>query len=192
MNYLDFIEFYQIPVSYQHCPYEYGNYDGNIINLKGLKAKQILHEICHYIIASKNQRKLIDYGLGVGPNTNLVIYKDFFNSKKNNITKKQSLVQETQVCILEFLFAAIVGLDLLEYLKERNFVYISYSFQKRKKYYFSVEIPHWHENDFYKEIKKMIRKKVINKNWIPMVLLPYLKLKDLQAIKKFQNFIATI
>lgn len=44
-------------------------YDGKYINCKNQTASNIIHDIAHYALSSKTRRKIVEYGLGAGPET---------------------------------------------------------------------------------------------------------------------------
>lgn len=62
------IDYLGIPTTDNDPQYGF-QYDGNAISIKNISVSALLHEISHWLLASETERKLIDYGLGRGPDT---------------------------------------------------------------------------------------------------------------------------
>jgi hypothetical protein len=160
---------YGIPVSYKYSPATHLNWDGKKINAKNLKEDAILHELAHWVIAPDKYKEYPEYYLGVGPDANGKIYAEKLRKKlktlhmeTQSLSRKNSEVEETETCVLEFIFAALTtktNRKSLRLLSDRNFIYQSgYSSTKLL------------EEPIQKYIQSLQRKKILDKDWAPIKL----------------------
>lgn len=67
-------------------------WNGEDVACKGEDASNIIHDIAHYALATKRERKLLDYGLGPSPSTDIsmddmdILYRD--ERKRNSFKVK--------------------------------------------------------------------------------------------------------
>lgn len=73
----------------------------------------VLHEICHYLVASKSRRNIAEFGLGLGPESRIAWHysyiKDIPEMKLTKNGKAQR--EETLVCYLQILMNHYLGLN---------------------------------------------------------------------------------
>jgi len=165
--------------------YNYVVWDGEFLNTKKLKEQEIMHEIGHNIVAKR--KYLPDYGLGSALQSNHSIYNELLEEKSGlNIGRHRiedhNVIEELYACILEFCFSAFNKQDFKKLMEERYFIRRSndtYTFEENSK------------PDFRKDIRSLIKRNIISKDWIPTKLLPYTKPIHIKRMNKFKEFITS-
>ena len=95
---LDFASSLNIPVDLSISSVDYCSWDGKKISAKYDPFDIVFHEVCHYIVAHPNRRKLIDFGLGRGPNSD----------RKNILPIRKTIIQPQNEEDIASLLAIIV------------------------------------------------------------------------------------
>jgi hypothetical protein len=111
-------------------PQDRYQYDGTAIAVKNISVSAMLHEIAHWMLASEEERKLIDYGLGCGPNTGeknhsaamvaerAQIKTEFLVMSKENL----HMTDDSYASLLGIAFEAALGYDINQTLKVHNWI----------------------------------------------------------------------
>ena len=176
------IKAYKIPVNRKVSPKYKLNYDGKWINAKGLDKSNLLHEICHWIMASPKQRRMPDYGLGEGPSeTNDLFFEAMEKLGQKPMTGKFGYTQEIKTCTLQFIFTALCGLDCKEEMENLKFTTYGY----RAGAWESRRI----QKEFNQDIEKFKRQRLINEDWMPAKLKSFATEKDRVRLKNFRTLI---
>ncbi len=93
--------FVEIPMVFEPVPIGGNGWDGEELCVGNLRIDDVLHEICHYIVAPKSRRKYKDFGLGEG-----------FNSggyAKRVVSVDFALEEEELVCVLQWILMYNLG-----------------------------------------------------------------------------------
>jgi hypothetical protein len=161
---------YGVKLNRDRHPKEFRNWDGEQINCKDMKDDLILHEISHYIVATPERRKIVDYGLGYGPNANrwadgAVSYATMSFDESNR--------EEVVTCTIESILAALCSINPVELLRDRNFITSS---------------NHWDiKRDFDESIDWLQTKSIINRAWFPAQLQPAISLAAWARLTNFKR-----
>lgn len=162
MNNKDIISIYKIPVRFDRSPYDFCNFDGKNLNLKGLTAKEITHELCHYIVAPKEARKIPDFGLGGGPETPDDVYDYLIRTgsfdKRYISNRKRNYLEEDLVVTLEGLFYYLNSLNKIEFVINNR-----------------------------KYLKILQKLKILNKNFAPYKIIKHLTDKQNLRLNKLKE-----
>lgn len=133
------------PLNWTRTPGDTFQWDGNDVACKKQKASNIIHDIAHFVIASREQRKIIDFGLGAGPDTGNQSEANKAELKHRHISVDQ---QEVEASALGILWEKGFGMDwkdtadyhnwdsasqLEEYWSDSRFKKIVRKYQKKKK-----------------------------------------------------------
>lgn len=176
---------YGVTMCDERSPREHCNWDGTQFNTKGMKEEGKLHELGHWAISER--RHLPDFGLGPGPDTNYEAYDRA--KKKLNISDEEDAPfysydkEETLACTMEFIHAAVGGHNMLRYMQDRYFVSLD---------------GHWDSSTgstydaFIKDMRLLQDKKIINKNWVPLLLRKSLNKTHLKLLQSFKRMVKNI
>lgn len=179
MNTKQIAKIYKIPIKYNVNPEKNCNWDGKYINAKGLSEQDIMHELCHNIVAKR--KNIPEYGLGRGPNSTFDAYWNKLEKLNLKIKMDSSFIEEDRACILEFIFAAIYNDDYKNLMYGRQYIDINLDGICRLLL---------NKKEFMNHIRALKRKNIINKYWIPSKLKQ--TNKKLSLIKQFRSFIRSM
>lgn len=176
---------YGIPLRKNVDPKTNLNWDGKHINAKGMSEDGILHEIGHWIVAEPLRRKYPDYLLGPGPNESGTLYSTTVKALTDlpQIRGKQYGREETEACIMEFIFGALMGMNTRKYMEDRFFI---------------TNMGRWENNtgsdaqDFMEQIESFQKRKILNKAWVPVQLKKIVEKDNLKMLGDYRRFVPTI
>jgi len=186
MNHKVIAKAYNIPINYRRSPAKYFGWDGTQLNVKGIPEYNVLHEISHYIMAPARYRKYPNFYLGYGPDESPSLYNSMMKSRFPNkpLFRKESQHEEELTCILEFIFAALYqDLDVIQKtMEDRQYMYDTSTGLK------------WSADslEFKTGISELQRKKLIDKNWVPIKLKKLVNSKNLSKLDKFKTMVSSI
>lgn len=83
------------------------SWNGETLAISGKTPSDVLHEICHYVLATPEQRTRVDYGLGAGFDTD----NDDLAKKWKNKSLEECTQEEEEVSLLGILLEKSFGLN---------------------------------------------------------------------------------
>ena len=97
---------YQAPIQWDVNPKQHYNWDGEHINVLGMKEDGVLHELGHWLVVPEISKYAKDYGLGGGPDspTSNFVYGMY----------KDTGQEETLACIMEFFLGVLCEMDMAD------------------------------------------------------------------------------
>jgi hypothetical protein len=185
MNSSDIARGYGVIMDDERSPKEHCNWDGNQFNTQGMKEEGKLHELGHWAISE--DRHLPDFGLGPGPDTNSEAYNKA--KKRLGIDDEDEVAfqfydkEETRACVMEFIHGALCGHNMARYMEDR---------------FFTTRGGRWDDStgscysSFMDDIGWLQSKKIINDDWVPLLLEPTLGEEELKRIKDFKEMVERI
>jgi hypothetical protein len=183
MNSKDIAKALEVTMRDDLAPAEHCNWDGKKFNTKGVREDGKLHELGHWAISDR--KHLPDFGLGPGPDTRFEAYKKAYSklSSEEDKDHRSSSREETLACVMEFLYAAIGGHNMLKYMEDRFFL------ERNGRWDRGTGSSY---NSFIKEIQWLQNKNLISKSWVPVQLRKVLKKNHLQLLRAFKKMVKEI
>ena len=187
MTPIGIIQAYNIPVQLDRNPKEFGNWDGEYLNIYGMTVDGILHEIAHWLVCPIERKHIPDYALGAGPDTPFSLIKE----KQQtliwiNVTGKEGNEEESLACVMEFILAVACGYDtprMRTYLEDRYFIHNG---RWDSDYGGSLD-------DFEKYITQLKKLDLISNNyWIPKGLKHLLSKEEKKRFLQFKQLVRSI
>lgn len=116
---LSLLQALYIPTSADRDGYATSIYDGHTIALRGLNERDLLHESCHFVVATPEERTQVEYGMGprafFGDNT----YRD---RVKNIMPREQSQIRECAALLLHERVGTELGIGMLMFKTIQEFM----------------------------------------------------------------------
>lgn len=92
-------------------PHDSFMWDGFTIGIGGQSDSNIIHEISHWLLSPSWRRKIVDFGLGSGPETGNTRKANLAEVSSDHFLGGQSSFEESCASLLGIAFEAALGLD---------------------------------------------------------------------------------
>lgn len=170
MNPLDLLKPVAYPSAFPELPFEvhYGlsaelsfSWNGEVLAGKGRSREEIIHEACHFWVASKGQREAVEFGLG--PNKATPPKFKAYVKKYMCVSKKEAWRQEEEASMLQLIVMRYQGQEVKPTLDAHGWldmVEVEYNRKAALKEFKKIA---------EKVLKRLLKKKLINTKLEPLL-----------------------
>lgn len=116
---LEIFEKFNIPYSLEKTK-AYG-WDGEKFYLGGNSGEEIIHELCHWLVANPERRNIPEFGLGSGFST-----VKLYDADKFIVKYVDNDLEERITCLLTFIILTDKGFSPIKEMIDTNFLYFYY------------------------------------------------------------------